>query len=549
MKVERRDIDLGELTAIVERAAQAQLSAEDRDKLKAALDTLAFLTNEIGAKGMTIERLRRMLFGASTEKTDKIFPDAPKEHDAAGAPPSGDAPPGDAGKQRPQRPGHGRNGADAFTGAVKVCVVHATLHHGERCPQCLKGKLYVQSHPAVLVRVRGMAPLAATRYELERLRCNLCGEVFTAPAPEGVAADKYDASAAAMVALLKYGCGLPFNRIEQLQRNLGIPLPAATQWGLVENAATLVAPAHRELVRQAAQGEVLHNDDTTAKILELGTSRQAVFEQQSEPGDPERTGVYTSGIVSSTEGHQIALFFTGTKHAGENLAAVLAKRAAELPPPIQMCDALSHNTAGDFNTIVANCIAHARRQFVDVAPRFPEPCRYVLETLREVYRNDALARAEQMSPAERLAYHQEHSSPPMRGLQWWLYEQIEQRRIEPNSTLGGAVKYMRKHWNKLTLFLQVAGAPLDNNVCERILKKAILHRKNALFFKTQNGANVSDLFMSLIHTAELAKVDPFDYLTQLQYHATQLRAAPQRWMPWNYRDTLAALGSGPDPPS
>jgi len=549
MKVERRDIDLGELTAIVERAAQAQLSAADRDKLKAALDTLAFLTNEIGAKGMTIERLRRMLFGASTEKTDKIFPDTPKEPDAAGAPPRGDDNPAEAGTKRPRRPGHGRNGADAFTGAVKLCVVHATLHHGERCPQCLKGKLYVQSQPAVLVRVRGMAPLAATRYELERLRCNLCGEVFTAPAPEGVAADKYDASAAAMVALLKYGCGLPFNRIEQLQRNLGIPLPAATQWGLVENAATLVAPAHRELVRQAAQGEVLHNDDTTAKILELGTSRQAVFEQQSEPGDPERTGVYTSGIVSSTEGHQIALFFTGTKHAGENLAAVLEKRAAELPPPIQMCDALSHNTAGEFDTIVANCIAHARRQFVDVAPRFPEQCRYVLETLREVYRNDALTRAEQMSPAERLAYHQEHSGPPMRGLQWWLYEQIEQRRIEPNSTLGGAVKYMRKHWNKLTLFLQVPGAPLDNNVCERILKKAILHRKNALFFKTQNGANVSDLFMSLIHTAELAKVDPFDYLTQLQRHATQLRVAPQRWMPWNYRATLAALGIGPDPPS
>jgi len=354
-----------------------------------------------------------------------------------------------------------------------------------------------------------------------------------------------------MVALLKYGCGLPFTRIEKLQRHLGIPLPAPTQWGLVEHAATLVAPAHRELVHQAAQGEVLHNDDTTAKILELGTSRQAVFEQQSEPGDPERTGVYTSGIVSSPDGHQIALFFTGPQHAGENLAAVLAQRAAELPPPIQMCDALSHNTAGEFDTIVANCIAHARRQFVDVAPRFPEPCRYVLETLREAYRNDALTRAEPLSPAERLAYHQEHSGPPMRGLQWWLYEQIEQRRIEPNSTLGGAVKYMymRKHWNKLTLFLQVPGAPLDNNVCERILKKAILHRKNALFFKTQNGANVSDLFMSLIHTAELAKVDPFDYLTQLQRHATQLRAAPQRWMPWNYRDTLAALGSGPDPPS
>jgi len=376
MTVERRDHDLDELTAIIERAAETHLSVEERDKLKAALDTLAFLTGEIGAKGMTIERLRRMLFGARTEKTATIFPD-PSQAEGGGSPP------GDGGTARPPRPGHGRNGADAFTAAVKVGVVHGTLHHGERCPECLKGKLYGQSHPAVLVRIRGVAPLAATRYELERLRCTLCGEVFTAAAPEGVGTEKYDQSAASMVALLKYGCGLPFNRIEKLQRNLGIPMPAATQWGLVEGAATLLAPAHRELVRQAAQGELLHNDDTTAKILELARAAPC-------DGDRERTGVYTSGIVASTEGHQIALFFTGTKHAGENLAAVLKERAAELPAPIQMCDALSHNTAGEFETIVANCLAHARRQFVEVAPRFPEPCRYVLETLREVYRNAGL---------------------------------------------------------------------------------------------------------------------------------------------------------------
>jgi hypothetical protein len=248
------------------------------------------------------------------------------------------------------------------------------------------------------------------------------------------------------------------------------------------------------------------------------------------------------------DGHQIALFFTGTRHAGENLAEVLKKRAAELPKPIQMCDALAHNTAGEFDTIVANCIAHARRQFVEVAPRFPEPCRYVIETLREVYRHDAHARSQKLSADERLAYHREHSGPLMRGLQWWLYEQIEQLKVEPNSTLGAAIKYMRKHWEKLTRFLEVAGTPLDNNACERMLKKAILHRKNALFFKTQSGADVGDLFMSLIHTAELAQVDPFDHLTQLQRNHARTRVAPQKWLPWNYRATLGANASGPDPP-
>ncbi len=100
---------------------------------------------------------------------------------------------------------------------------------------------------------------------------------------------------------------------------------------------------------------------------------------------------------------------------------------------------------------------------------------------------------------------------------------------------------MQRHWTELTLFLREAGAPLDNNIVERMLKKAILHRKNSLFYKTMNGAAVGDLFMSLIHTCELNRVNPFDYLTELQRHAEQLRANPSAWMPWNYRVTLERL--------
>jgi transposase len=538
MKFARRDLDWSELQTILARASAGALSVGDRDKLQAALDTLALLTSEIEAKGASIERLRQLLFGARTEKTGKIFPPLPLNH-SSDSQPRADTP----ATPHAKRPGHGRNGAAAYPGAVQVCVVHGTRQAGERCPECLKGKLYAQSVPAVLVRIRGVAPLGATRYELARLRCNLCGEVFTAAAPEGVGTEKYDETAATMIALLKYGCGLPFNRIEHLQRHLGIPLPAATQWELVAAASAQLRAAQEELIRQAAQGEIVHNDDTTMKLLDF--EPPAITEDRDTA---PRTGVYTSGIVSRCAERQIALFFTGRKHAGENLAAVLKQRAAALPPPIQMCDALSHNTKGEFDTIVANCLAHGRRQFVEVAPSFPDQCRYVLETLRDVYRNDATARTEQMAPPARLAFHQEHSGPLMRGLLWWLYEQIEQRKVEPNSTLGGAVNYMRKHWAKLTLFLREPGAPLDNNICERALKKAILHRKNSLFYRTENGAAVGDLFMSLIHTAELGKVDPFDYLVQLQRHATQLKANPGQWMPWTYRATLAALRTGPDPP-
>jgi hypothetical protein len=201
---------------------------------------------------------------------------------------------------------------------------------------------------------------------------------------------------------------------------------------------------------------------------------------------------------------------------------------------------LSRNLPRALQTIVANCLAHARRQFVDVHERFPVECGYVLKAFEVVYRNDALAKERGLTPAERLALHQAESGPVMEELRAWLSRQFDERLVEPNSSLGGAITYLRKHWEKLTLFLRVPGAPLDNNVCERALKKAILHRKNALFYKTENGAAVGDLYMSLIYTCELCGANPFEYLTELQRHAEQVAANPARWLPWNYRDTLCA---------
>ena len=136
----------------------------------------------------------------------------------------------------------------------------------------------------------------------------------------------------------------------------------------------------------------------------------------------------------------------------------------------------------------------------------------------------------------------------MKQLKKWLREQIVQNQVEPNSSLGEAIGFMRKHWDKLTLFLEVPGAPLDNNLCERALKKAILHRKNAMFYKTVNGARVGDIFMSLIHTAELCEANPFDYLVALQRHHERVTETPSRWMPWNYAEVLGPLTSGANPP-
>ena len=534
-----------ELEAIVARAEKA-LNSEDHRRLKAAIETLAWLTGEIENKSVSIARLQKLLFGAKTEKTSQVLKNDGTESEASQAKSK-------AGAEEKEKPkGHGRNGAAAYSGAERIRVPHESLKAGCLCPGCKKGKVYVLAEPQLIVRVTGQAPLRARVWEKETFRCNLCGELFPAKSPEGIGEKKYDESAAAIIGLLKYGTGFPFNRLEGLQGSFGIPLPAATQWEIVEEAAEVIAPAHGELTRQAAQGELIHNDDTPMRILALG-SGMSLKESESEEEEgvgkankKERTGVFTTGILSTHEGHQIGLFFTGSKHAGENLTEVLKKRASDLPPPIQMCDGLSRNNPSDeFETLLSNCITHGRRNFVELVENFPEECRHVIESLRVVYKTDAIARKQQLNPEARLELHQKESGPVMAKLEKWMKEKLERKEVEPNSPLGKAINYMLKRWDKLTLFLCVPGAPLDNNVCERALKKAILHRKNALFYQTENGARVGDIFMSLIHTAELAKANPFDYLTELLKHGEDIKRDPASWMPWNYRTTLAGLPHAP----
>src|ERR1019366_9029690 len=269
---------------VLDGAREAPLSESDHDKLKDALHALAAM----------------LVRPRNTEKTSEVV-EKPE-----------DSEPGtQAEENTPPPPGHGRNGAGAFGGAEKVDIKHQKLTHGDRCPECGKGNVYGQKEPKVLVRIIGQAPLAATVYSLERLRCGACGQVFTAQEPEGVGPDKYVETAAAMIAQLKYGAGTPFYRLEQLGSQLGIPLPAATQWEIVEEAARVIKPARDELIRQAAQGSVVHNDDTSMRVLML----------KRDPSD-DRTGVFTSGIVSVDQGWKIALYFTGGRHAGENIAEV-----------------------------------------------------------------------------------------------------------------------------------------------------------------------------------------------------------------------------------
>lgn len=540
--IEPLEVSREDLAALLERTRQGPLSEADFCKLKAVIETLGYLTDLVADKETTIRQLRQLLLPQfSTEKTRTVlgtngFGAASATTSAASNGPA-EKPDGET-SSAAGRPGHGRNPASAYEGARKVRIPHPHLKHGDVCPDCGQGKVYEQKDPVRLVRVVGRPPLQATLYELDHLRCGLCGQVFVAPEPAGIGAEKYDETAAAMIAQLKYGSGMPFNRLCDLEQRLGIPLPVATQWEIVEGVATLIQPALQELIRQAAQGELFHNDDTSMRILKL-----------KRPAGDERTGVFTSGIISALRlengaERRIALFFSGAKHAGENLAMVLQQRARELGTAIQMADALSRNVpklGPGVELLLANCLAHGRRQFAEIAGNFPEQCRHVLETLGQVYALDALTRERKMTPAARLSVHQQNSKPVMDGLETWFRAQLDERKVEPNSGLGKAITYMLRHWSALTLFLEKEGAPLDNNLAERALKRAVLHRKNALFYRTLNGAEVGDLFMSLIHTCQLNDVNSFRYLVELQKHPDLLAESPADWMPWSYQNTLARI--------
>lgn len=505
------------------------VSEEDARLIAGMLVGLPDLLALIEKDDMSLRRLRRILFGARTEKTSAVLPAT------SPVPPP---PP----VTKPKRPGHGRRGADAFAAARRVQVPHPHLHPGDPCPKCLQGKLYSLNQPGVLFRFVAQAPVTLTIFEQGRLRCADCGEVITAPPPPEAGTGKYDESVGAMLSLLRFGAGEPFHRLAALQRDCGLPLAESTQWDLVNEQAPTADLARQALIRQAAQRSVLHNDDTGMRVASLRRKGRAAGSDPEPEPEPEtkrpRTGIFTTGIVTGGEEPPIALFFTGRQHAGENLRDLLAHRASELPPPIQMCDALSRNLPKGMPTLLAHCLAHGRRQFVDVAENFPDQVRHVLESLGQVYQHDAEASEQGLDPQARLKYHQTRSAPVMDELQRWLTEQQEQKKVEPNSGLGKAIAYLLPRWESFTVFLREAGAPLDNNICERSLKMAILHRKNSLSYRTERGAEVGDIFMSLIHTCRLNAVNAFDYLVALARNARQVAEKPDQWLPWNYRSAM-----------
>jgi len=530
---------------------QTQLGPADYDLFRRLVNTCAAVAAILSSQRAMLARLRRLFGLSSSERSSSVLSGqdaaeenaaAPGEGEPAGAEPSSSEPVGDAPDERTKPKGHGRLPVSMYKTAEHIPVLHLSLHVGGACPDCRFGKLYDLRKPAQFLRIFGQPMFAGTCWDCQRLRCSSCGQVHTAKAPAEAHGPKFDESAVVMIAMSRYSLGLPHNRIEQMQKHMKLPVPASTQCDVIYENAPAFEPVFAELERQGAQGELMHNDDSHGPVLALMGERRAKLLQQGNFPDPERVGMFTTAIVCITNMLPILLFYTGRKYAGENLATLLEARDDELEPPILMSDGLaSRNLPKGHPVVEANCLTHGRRNFVDQLVNFPKECRFVIEELRKVYRIDAQCKKARLSPVERLAVHQRDSAPIMNELRKRLQAELDEKRVEPNSDLGQAYKYMLKRWDKLTLFLRRAGAPLDNNVCERALKMAIRHRRNSFFYRSERAAEIGDMFMSLIYTAELHGENPFEYLSAVLRNEKAVAANPADWMPWTYRATLARL--------
>jgi transposase len=555
MAKEPEQIELSpqEIESLHERIKNFTVTKEDIVIFGKTLDFFVWMQIKLQKCQLTISKLKKIIFG-STEKSSRSRPakndkmpdhqDAPNisvpetpctayeevsSSDAKNEMAQTENPP-------PSKPkGHGRIGANEYHPDETIRVQHTSLKPGDACPTECGGKLYrVKEKPGGIIRVIGQPCAHVVRYKFEKLRCALCGAGFKADPPEDFPKEKYDAYFKADLVIQKYFMASPFYRQEQYQKLFGFRFPDSTQWGLVEKVADSAYPVLKVLEQMAANGTHMNHDDTKVKILDV------MRRNKLEP-EKIRKGTFTTCIFAQSGDHKICLYYSGTKHSGENVSRILELRDKNLPSIIRMCDALSANVPASLKTILCHCLTHGRRKFTDIENFFPEECNHVIEQLALVYKYDDEAKEKNMTADERLVHHQTYSAPVMKALKAWMQTQFDERKVEPNSALGGAIRYMKKHWGELTRFLSVSGAHVDNNLVERALKLAIRTRKNAMFHKSLHGAFVASLFLSLIATCELAEKNPRSYLIALQENKSDVFKHPDLWLPWNYESTLRSL--------
>lgn len=455
-----------------------------------------------------------------------------------------------AGKSK--RKGHGRHGAGAFVNAKHIFHALLTGVIGAVCEACGIGRMSPY-RDKLIVRVKGQPLFDAAIHHFEQVRCRLCGAITTADGMAAVTAGgfgssyiTYDWSACAMLVVMHYFAGVPFKRLESLQAGWGIPMPDANQWTVADGSADLLLPLYKALEKHGVNNATaLRIDDTGSMVIDVRReirAEVAALEALGSSTNDVRTGINATGVYLETEQGKVLLFFTGRHHAGEIIDRILAHRHAAQNKLVKVSDAASKNFSHGHHDELeeAVCNAHAYLKFRAVKDRHPEEYGLAGEVYDKVFDNDDVAEARGMSPHERMRYHREHSLPELKRLKNMCRDKLESKLVEPNAPLWEPLTFIINQWDRLTKFCEVPSVPLDTNVVEQMLIIPVRYLAASFNYKTQNGAEVGDLHMSLIATANANGVEPVAYLTECLDNHEDLAERPEHYLPWVYRARLEA---------
>lgn len=519
------DIDRCELKELITRLQYAidndlSLTSEDMKLLLAAINTLCEVHDRLEQDDITLNKLKKLLGMIAASEAKKNTNKNNK-----------------SGKKKSHKNKSFANNKEAPPKTVTHNIT--TNNKGDVCPSCNSGKL-CKYNPGILLRITGHAPFEAKKHIREQLRCNACQEIVKASLPQEVLDDgdesqTYGYSARTLMVLNKFYSGLPYHHQGNVSNLFGCSITASTIFDQCQHVANAVEPIFNELKLLAANAVNLDIDDTRSRIIE---QKPELRDKRNGKGQQIRSGVYTSGLVATLAGSQeIILYETSLGHAGEHLDDILSNRSVSLDLPIIMSDALGSNSS-KYPIEDCYCNAHCRRNFFDLEKYYPEEISFILETYAVIWINEGTIKEQGLSKQERQIYHNKHSLPVMEKLKEWAELQVERQDFEENNSYGKAVKYLLKHYKKLTKFCTVIGAKIDNNRVEERLKLAIRSRKTSYFYKTTNGANVSNILTSIIATSDVAGVNLFEYFQVLQRHRVAVKSNPRAWLPWAYEQTL-----------
>jgi transposase len=444
--------------------------------------------------------LRRKVFGRRSEKTKVV----PVDRELR--------------KERPVDRAAVQKKRAANAARKKALVTEVVDHHvpedQRTCPACDAGAAGMK--PVVAgresVEIEYVAAYFRRRvHRRETLACR-CGQyIVTAPAPPRVT-DKtaYGPGFVAHVITSKCSISTPIYRLEKYYAQTGIPLARSTMNDLVHRAASVLSPLAQRILARVAAAEVVHADETPHRL-------------QTTPTRPY--------FWTFTDGQLIA-YQCSANRSGETPARVLGSSTGTL-----VVDAHT-----GYNTVTkpggrrrAGCMAHARRKFFEALATAPE-AHVALDAIRAVYRveHDALEAGVQRTD-EHLAMRQARSRPILDELHRWLKEQKGQH--PPKGPMGRAIGYALRQWEALTVFLDDAKIPPDNNASERALKVIALGRKNFLFFGHEHAGDNFAVLYTLVSSCEAVGISPLEYLAdvllRVQTHPADRidDLLPDRWTP------------------